>query len=900
MAWKRFFRRERWDRERRAEIESYVQIETDDNLARGMSEPEARAAARRKLGNSTLVREEIYRMNTLGLLDSIWRDLRLSLRLLRRTPTFTAVAVLTLAIGIGANTAVFSVVNSILLKPLAYPKPDQVVAVWHKAPGAAGLTSVSGDLRLSPSMYFTYAEQNHAFQSLGVWAPDEVTVTGQGDPERVPAVYVSDGALEALAVPPILGRWLSHADQIPNGPARVMLDYGYWQRRFGGDPSVVGHNILISSRPFEIVGVMPSGFTFANASAGLILPIAFDRAKVTLPGFGFQCVARLKPGVTIAQANADIARLVPVWMLSWPSTNDPKSSFDPHEYEAWHITPAIRPLQQDVVGSVSSVLWVVMGTIAMVMLIVCANVANLLLVRAEARQQELAVRAALGAGWARIVRELLVESVLLSLIGGALGLLLAGAGLRFLIAIGPGNLPRLSEISVDARALAFTFAVSLISGIAFGLIPSWKYGRAGISIALRGGGRTLSQSRERHRTRNILVVCQVALAMVLLISAGLMIRTFQSLHGVQPGFTHGEQLQVMRISIPSAMAQGERVARMQNDILGKLADVPGVSSVGFASEMPLENIPPDWDAIRCETQPLNGAQIPPMRMFQRVSPGFFHTAGTRLVAGREYTWTDLYGKRPVAILSENLARELFGSPSAAIGKRIAPSLPNSPLNEVVGVVEDVRQNGVQEPAPATVYWPAFGPNIYHRDETYVERDVTFVIRSARAGSPSFLQQIHQAVRSINSALPLASVQTMRDVYARSLARAAFTLVMLVIASCMALVLGIIGIYGVISYAVSQRRREIGIRVALGARPAEVNRMFVTQGLTLTAIGLAIGLGAAAALTGLMKSLLFGISPLDPPTYLAVPAVLAIAAALSSYLPARRAARVDPVVALKEQ
>jgi len=901
MSWRRFFRREQWDRERQAELESYVQMETDDNIARGMGEPEARTAARRKLGNATRVREQIYGINTIGLLDSLGRDLRHSFRLLRRTPAFTAVALLTLTLGIGANTAVFSVVNSILLRPLPYPHPEEVVAVWHKAPGAAGLTSVSGDLRLSSSMYFTYAGQNRTFQSLGVWAADENTVTGQGDPERVPAVYVSDGALEALGVPPVLGRWLSHADQVPNGPRRVVLGYGYWQRRFGSDPSVIGRNIQIDSSSYEIVGVMPRGFEFADKRADLILPLALDRAEAILPGFGFQCVARLKPGVTIAQADADIARLVPIWMLSWPSTHSAANAFDPHDYESWHITPSVRPLKQDVVGSIRSVLWVVMGTIGIVMLIVCANVANLLLVRAEGRQQELAVRAAIGAGWMRIARELLVESTLLALIGGAAGLTLANAGLRLLVAIGPGNLPRLNEISIDMRAVAFALAVSLLSGILFGLIPAWKYAGGGIAAALRGGGRTLSQSRERHRTRNVLVIAQVALALVLLVSAGLMIRTFQALHGVQPGFTHPERIQVLRTSIPESLVhKPELVVRLQNEIVDKLMAIPGVSSAAFASEMPMEGIPPDWDAIRPENRALDGSQIPPMRMFQRISPGYFQTLGTRLVAGREYTWIDLYGRRPEVVISENLAREMWGSANAAVGKRLGASLPGSPLREVVGVVEDVRQNGVQEPAPAIVYWPSFGDSIYYPGRTDLQRDVTFAIRSPRAGTESFLAQVRQAVWSVNSQLPLASVRTMSDVYGESLSRASFTLVMLAIASSMALVLGVIGIYGVISYAVSQRRREIGIRVALGAQPREVSRMFVGQGLVLAAIGVAIGIAAAAALTGLMKSLLFGISPLDPLTYAAVPMALAAAAALSSYLPARRAGRVDPVVALKEE
>jgi len=897
MGWKRFLQRAKWDRERLQEIESHVEIETDENMDRGMPYAEARAAARRKFGNTTMIREEIYGMNTIAFFDTLGRDVRYGLRALRHNPVFTAVALLTLGIGIGANTAVFSVVNGVLLKPLPYPNAERLVAVWHAAPGAAGLASVSGDLRLSPSMFFTYAEGNWTFENFGVWTAGATTVTGLAEPEQVRTVFVSDGALQALGVQPVLGRWLTGGDQKPGSPETVMLGYGYWQRRFGGDKSVIGRGIRVESTPREIVGVMPKGFMFVDADAELILPIRFDRNKLILAGFGYQGIARLRPGVTIAQANADIARLVPVWMNSW--SNGPGTN--PHVYETWRITPALRPLKEDVVEDVGNVLWLVMGTIGIVMLIACANVANLLLVRAEARQQELAIRAALGAAWSRIVRELLVESVLLGLMGGVLGLGLASGGLRFLIASGPPSLPRLSEISIDPRALAFTLIVSLLSGLVFGLIPAFKYAGGRISGTLRGGGRTLSQSLERHRARNVLVVGQVALALVLLVSSGLMIRTFQALRNVEPGFTHPEQIQTMRISIPfSLVREPERVTRLQNDILDKLAAIPGVTSVGFASALPMEGTPANWDAILAEDKTYTAIEIPPLRLFKNVSPGFFKTLGTRLAAGRDYTWTDLYSRRPVAIISENLARELWGSAPAALGKRVGTGLSSGHWREVIGVVQDVRDNGVREAAPATVYWASFGDSLYSPRQLEVARTVTFTIRTGRAGTESFLTLASQAVLSVNASLSLASVRTMQDIYNRSLGRTSFTLVMLGLAGAMALVLGLVGIYGVISYAVSQRRREIGIRLALGAQPSELRRMFVRHGLVLAATGVAIGMGAAVALTGLMSSLLFGISPLDPMTYAAVPIVLIVAAMLASYLPARRASAVDPVEALRAE
>jgi predicted permease len=408
-------------------------------------------------------------------------------------------------------------------------------------------------------MYFTYADHNRGFQSLGVWDTGTASVTGVAEPEQVRTVEVSDGVLQALDVPPAVGRWLSEADQVPRGPQRVMLSYGYWQRRFGGDQSIVGRNITVDARPREVVGVTHKGFRLVDTDFDVIVPLAFDRRNLILAGFGFEGVARLKPGFTIAEANTDLTRMLPIWMDSW--TNGPGTN--PHFYETWKITPMIRPLKREVIGNVSDVLWVVMGTIGLVMLVACANVTNLLLVRIEARQQELAVRAALGAGWGRMVRGLLVESVMLGQMGGALGAAFAYAGVRLLLAIGPTNLPRLSEISLDARTLGFTVLLAVLSGLFLGLIPALKYAGPRASLALRSGGRAASASRERHRARSILVVGQVAMALVLLVSAGLMIRTFQALRTVEPGFTDAQHLQVMRISIPAALvAEPERVLRI--------------------------------------------------------------------------------------------------------------------------------------------------------------------------------------------------------------------------------------------------------------------------------------------------------------------------------------------------
>jgi predicted permease len=640
---------------------------------------------------------------------------------------------------------------------------------------------------------------------------------------------------------------------------------------------------------------MPRGFKVVNYDFDLMVPLAFDPVKQPLAGFAYRGIARLRPGVAIAQADADVARLLNVWMDSW--TNGPGS--DPHFYLTWKITPALLSLKEQMVGSVGNLLWVVMATIGVVMLIACTNVANLMLVRADARQQELAVRSALGAGRWRIARELLMESVTLGILGGAVGVGAAYAGLRLLTAIGPENLPRLSEISLDARSIAFTLILSLISGLLFGSVPALRYAPSRQSVPLLGAMRTASVSRERQRGRNLLVVAQVAMALVLLISAVLMIRTFNAMRNVDPGFSDPVSLQVMRISIPETLVRDpQEVTRVQNNILDKLAAIPGVASSGFAASVPMSGAEPAWNEISIEGKNYAGEE-PPLRLFNYVSPGYFHTAGTRIVAGRDFAWTDIYGLRPVGILSESLARELWGSPNAAIGKRFR-EFPSMPWYEVVGVVQDVRENGVDQISPATVYWPSMMRDLYGPGSFDARRTVYFAMRSNRAGTQALINEMQQAVSSVNSNLPAASISTMQDIYSQSMARTSFTLVMLAIAGTMALALGILGIYGVISYAVSQRTREIGIRMALGAKKSELVWMFVRSALVLTGIGTVVGLGAAAGLMRLMRTLLFGVSPLDPVTFLAVPVVLAVAAMLASYLPARRTAAVDPVEALRAE
>jgi len=811
------------------------------------------------------------------------------LRRLMQFPVFTIVAVVTLAIGIGANSAIFAVVYGVLLKALPYPRSTELVAVDHAAPGV-NIESAGS----APFLYFTYREQAKSFQDIGLWRGDTASVTGLAEPEEIPVIDVTDEILPVLGAQPVLGRLFTPADDAPGSPETVILTYGYWQARFGGASSVIGRRVTLDGRPREVIGVLPRGFRFLDRDVSAFLPMQIDRSKTFLGNFSFRSLARLSPGTTLERATADVARLAPVGIETFPAP----PGFNKKMFTEAGLRPVLRPLKDDLVGDVGRVLWVLMGTIGVVLLIACANVANLLLVRTDGRQQELAIRAALGAGWGRIARELMTESLVLGAGGGAVGLVLAYGGLRALVALAPANLPRLEEITIGGPVLFFTFVLSLAAGTLFGAIPVLKYAAPRLSSALRTGGRTMSLSRDRHRARNVLVVIQIALALVLLIGSGLMIRTFLALRQVQPGFVRPQELLTMRITIPSATVKdGVAVVRMDQAIADAIARIPGVTSVGLTSVIPMDG--QGWtDPIFAEDYTYAEGQIPPLRRFKFLTPGLLKTMGNSVVAGRDFTWDDLYDKHRVALVSENLARELWREPTAALGKRIRES-SESPWREIVGVVTDERDDGVDKAAPTFVCWPLL-METFEGEDVLVQRAPAFMIRSSRAGSAGFLAEVSRAVWSVNPNLPLANVRTLQEIYRKSLARTSFTLVMLSIAGAMALLLGISGISGVISYAVSQRRREIGIRVALGARPQEVTRLFVGQGLRLAAAGVILGLGAAVALTRLMASLLFEVSAVDPATYAGVSLGLVSAAVLASFVPALRAATVNPVETLRAE
>ncbi len=812
-------------------------------------------------------------------MSEVLRDLKHSLRRLARTPMFSVATITTLALGIGANVAVFSVIYGVLLKPLPYRDSDQLIAVWQTAPGVN-----IKDLNASLADYITYSEHSQAFADVGLWTGRDATVNENGVAERVSGSAVTHRMLPLLNVQPLLGRTFVEGDDVQGSAAVVMLGYGYWQRQFGGDANIVGKRLTIDGNPVEVIGVLPRSFWLMDAPLDIVTPLRFDRATVHLAGYNFQAIARLRPGVTLAQANRDVARMIALSFTLFP----PPPGMTLQQIEEARLGPNVRLLKDDFLGDIGKTLWVLMATIGIVLLIACANVANLLLVRAEGRSREFAVRVALGAGRGRVAREMFVESFTVAFIGGAVGVVLASLVVSLATKLIPAQLPRLDQVSVDVTTLLFALAVSVGVGVALGVIPVLKQGRIRVTDALRAGGRNASAGRERNFARGTLTVVQVALALVLLVGSGLMVRTFVSIRRVQPGFSDPASLKVMQLSIPrNEPPDVAATFAMQRNIVDRLQAIAGVSSVGMMDGLPMSDFS-SQDPIFASDHSYAENQIPPLRRFIRTGPNTFRTLGTAIVAGREFAWEDLEQDRKVAVISENFAREYWNSAQAAVGKRIRDN-PTAPWSDVIGVVADIRHDGVDKPAPATVYWPQRG-----------RLSLTYLVRSSRLNSQAYTDELRAAVQGASASIPIANLRTMQAVYDKSMSRTAFTLTLLAVSGGMALLLAVVGVYAVISYTVAQRTREIGIRIALGAQQRGVQLLFVRQGLVLAGIGAGTGVVAAMALARLLSSLLFEISPLDPLTYVLVVVGLLAAAALASYVPALRVARVNPAEALRAE
>ena len=621
-------------------------------------------------------------MNVTGFLESIGRDLRRALRGLPRRPAFTVAAVATLALGIGATTAIFSVVYSVLLKPLPYPNAGELVRIRHPASGLA-----VADFGTSPTMYFTYRKENRTFAELGLWADGGQTLTSGGETLRIRSLRVTHGMLQALGVQPMRGRWFTEQEQGPaaEGPVPVILSYAFWRSWFAGDEAALGRELVVDGRPSQVVGIMPAGFRFdaMNSQPDIIVTLRLDPATANISTFsGLNALGRLRAGVTPDEARADIERMLPIWRDAWPT----QQGLTREAIENWRVSAVVRPLKDDLVGSVTSTLWVLMGAIGAVLLVACANIANLMLVRADARRQEFAIRSALGAMPARLARELFAESLVIAAFGGALGLALAYLGLQVLVSLGPSNLPRLSEIAVYPPVLLFTAVVALGSTVVFGSTTALKHAVHADAGAL-GASRGASAGRERARARNTLVVVQVALALVLVVSAVLMIRTFAALRNVDPGFADPDTIQTVRTWAPNALFRDPKAfTRVDHEILDAIAALPGVQAAGFTSTLPMEGAPFTIDApVAIEGQPTADGRTPPPRRMKFVSPGYFDAMRARIIAGRDLTWADIDAGGKVALVSEDFAREMAGEPAAAIGMRVRP-----PAIASITSVNDVR------------------------------------------------------------------------------------------------------------------------------------------------------------------------------------------------------------------
>jgi putative ABC transport system permease protein len=868
---RRLVHRRRAERELDDEIGAHLEMEAEQNIADGMSPEEARLAARRSFGSVALAKEDSRAIWGSWALEILWQDLRYGLRMLLKNPGFTTIAVLTLALGIGANTAIFSVVNAVLLRPLPYAESERLVWLWDTQPQLPTAPASLPD-------FLDWKEQNRSFEQLAAFQSGNMFLdTGDGTRDTQVGL-VTPETFALFRANPILGRAFTAEETLPGRSRVVVLGHAMWQNRFGADPNALGRTVELSGAAYKVIGVMPAGFSFPNQSE-LWRPLPIDPAKLDRGPHYLRVIGRLKPGVTPAQAQAEMTAIAGRLAQQYP------------EKIAGHGVK-LEPLRDVILGDIGPALFILLGAVGFMLLIACANVANLLLSRAGARQKEIAVRTALGASRPRLVRQLLTESVMLAVGGGAAGLLIAELGVRWLVSFGHDTIPRVNEIAVDPRMAGFTLLISVATGALFGLAPALQAARPIFADALKESGRT-SAGVQRNRLRSALVISEVALSLVLLIGAGLMIRSFAKLNQVNPGFNPTRALTIGVTLLRNKYPDDERVASSYSQILERAAATPGVVSVGAISELPIAGGNTS-DYFTIEGRPPVAKEAQPLTEYRVVTPRYFEAMGIPLLAGRDFSETDTKRAPNVAVINEIFAQRHFPGENP-LGQRLRLQGQERDPLLIVGVVGNVRHFSLGEPPTPEAYVPFLQDPL---SKTY-QRSMTIVART-KADTGAVAGPLRAALTAQDKSLPVYALKPMTEYLRDSLSRHRFNLILLSVFGVGALALAAVGVYGVISCGVAQRTHEIGIRLALGAGRRDVLMLILTQGLKLVLLGVVIGLGAAFALSRWMETLLFGVRPTDPLTFAGIAAVLLLVSLVACWIPARRATRVDPLVSLRSE
>jgi predicted permease len=872
------------------ELSQHLEQEYEQALTSGASEEEARQKVLEGLNTADLLRCELKDVERtvsqepislgtrwkIGVFADLGQDVRYALRMLAKNPAFTAIAIVALALGIGANTAIFSVVNAVLLRPLPFKHPEQLVMLWENA-AHLGFPKDTP----SPANFLDWQKQVQSFTGMAATAERSFNLTGVGEPERLEGRRVSANLFDLLGVPPLLGRTFVPDDDRP-GTHVVLLSYSLWQRRFGSDPGVIGRALSLNGESYTVVGVMPPLLQlpgYSNRSDQLWVPIAFPQEEASQRGNHFlEVIARLKPGITLKQAQTQMETIAARLAQQYPVYNTRRGA-------------VVVPLHEQVVGDIRPALLVLLGAVGFVLLIACANVANLLLARAAVRQKEIALRLALGANRSRLMRQFLTESVLLAIFGAGLGLLLAFAGIRILRTFIPSTISQIQTISIDGTVLIFTAVLAVLTGIAFGLAPAIHGSHLNLNDTLKEGGRDSTGGIKGHGARGLLVIGEVAISFVLLIGAGLLINSFFHLRKLDPGF-RADHLLTMKVDLSEVKyPDRERRAAFFDEVIRRVRALPGVQSAAVAGNLPL-TYNGDSMTISVEGLPDPAPGQQPDVVYRVIGPDYFGTMGIPIVRGRDFTDQDKADSKDVVVISEKTAQH-FWPGQDPIGKRLKPgsSASNTPWREVIGIVKDVRQNDLIAPPKMQMY-------LNYRQLKNIPANALVVRTSIEP--MSLAGSVRNTIWSVDKDQTVADIDTMDHIVAEAVARQRFSMLLLGVFAALALLLASVGIYGVMSYSVAQRTREIGIRMALGARRADVLQMTVMQGLKLVGVGMLFGVAAAFILTRLMATLLYGISATDPITFVGISMVLLAVAIFASYVPALRATKVDPMIALRAQ